>query len=75
MRKCFSCGGDGTEEISFQDDNEPLDERILVSGYVEPCWTCNGTGEVEDYCYCFALCSCECGCGAWDDHECDCWEC
>ena len=74
MRKCFSCGGDGIEEISFQDNNDPLDDSLLVSGIVTPCWYCNGKGEVEDGCYCAAPCSCECICGAWDDHECDCWE-
>lgn len=74
MRTCFGCGGDGTEEISLQDGNESLGEKILVSGIVTPCWYCNGTGEVEDGCCCAAHCSCECICGAWDDYVCDCWE-
>ena len=73
-RQCFSCHGDGVDEISYQYDNKPLNEKVLVSGFIEKCYTCNGTGEIDDGCYCSAYCSCECICGAWDDHTCDCWD-
>ena len=74
MRKCFNCNGDKIIELIYQEGGEPLDKDFLVSGYIEPCLTCDGTGEIEEGCLCHAYCSCECLCGAWDDHECDCWE-
>ena len=63
-RSCFSCDGDGWEEIELGEGY----------GILQQCYVCEGTGEVEDSCYCHAYCSCECICGAWADVKCDCWD-
>lgn len=72
MRTCFYCHGDKLIEVGFQHESDPLTKDYIVSGIVEPCYMCNGSGEVEEGCYCHAYCSCECICGAWDDVECTC---
>lgn len=61
-RPCFTCYGDKWEQIEF--DNG--------FGLIEPCHTCEGSGEVEEGCHCSAYCSCECLCGSWYDIECNC---
>lgn len=72
MRTCFDCNGDKMIEDPYQVDGIFYCEEDLISGVVEPCYTCEGTGEVDDVCYCSAFCSCECCCGAWDGEPCHC---
>lgn len=73
MRDCFSCEG-GWHNFIADDEGYNEDYKGGITGEMEICLTCNGTGEVEDGCYCHAYCSCECICGAWSNFECNCWE-
>ena len=69
MRECFNSychKGKVTEWIGGGTD----EGKTVVTE--EDCNTCEGSGEVGDYCYCSDRCSCEC-CGAWYDTECMCW--
>lgn len=66
MRPCYNLHCRNGKFVQPSDDD---DEGTLTD---EDCYTCNGTGFVEEGCHCAARCSCECLCGAWDGSDCHC---
>lgn len=75
MRKCHICQGKGMVQDEYQDQEtgEWFYDDEVVSGIVDTCWMCEGSGELEG-CYCSARCVCECGCGYEWQSDCYCWE-